>query len=168
MIRLLGCVLTILSTSALGFMAAANLCRRVRELEWFSAFLVAMREELQYSMAAVEELIRAVSQREELRRLPLLAEFLRRSSEGGSFPTCWRQAVEAVSWGIGEEDKTMIASLSEVLGAYDSASQTEALMVLEKRTQLRLGEARAYRDKHVRLCHTLGALSGIGICILFQ
>lgn len=162
----IGCILIVGCTGGIGGMASVRLCRRVSQLEQFEDFLRCIQRELNYSLKPVNQLLENLSNWGEFCRMPILQAYYAFREEDTPFPERWRKATKKARIEVKPEERELMASLSDILGAFDYQSQIEGIEALHSRIESRLEEAKKEKEKRTHLYNTLGVLSGIGICIM--
>lgn len=149
-----------------GIFAASGLLKRVLTLETVIRLYQYLYDRLKFLQPSVGSLISQAAvcaEFKDLTFLPACGESLRR---GESFPESWKTAVEAFPE-LKREEKTVMLSLGDILGASDLESQLSAIEYGKALLETRLETAREYAGKHKKLYRTLGILAGLGIAILF-
>ena len=111
------------------------------------AFLQAVGEELQCTLAPVEQIICAVGKRKELQSFTPVAYFC------SCLPCLMKAALE---------------SFGQLFGMYQAQVQLEALKNLQESARLHWQQAKDYCSTHSKLYSTLGILGGLGAAILMM
>ncbi len=154
----LACVMT-------GQYAAYRLTKRVRILEKIVLMFGTIENEINYLERPTEELIKKLSEKDELKELDFLPKCLSLSEAGEDIVNAWASSI-AVSDNVDGEDACILYSFGEGLGRSDIDGQISSCRYHEKLANERLSEARDRRKRYASLACGLGMLSGIGIFIV--
>ncbi|MDR2525338.1 MAG: stage III sporulation protein AB [Oscillospiraceae bacterium] len=138
---------------------------RVRELEALLRLLSTLRTQMQFSRAPLEPMLsQACGQGQTPAFLPVCIAAMR---AGAAFPAAWRESA-AHGFGLRPEDRQLLLSLGELLGATDAEGQREGLLLHEELCRDLLEDARKRKESRGRSFFTLGILSGLTVVILFM
>jgi len=137
---------------------------RVRDLEASLQMLGSFRAQLRFSRPPLERMLGEVCAGQPPAFLPHALRLMR---AGTAFPAAWREAVTQHSPALRQEDRARLLACAELLGAWDAAGQSEALLLQEALLQAQLEQARARRDTRGKAFFTLGILAGLTVMILF-
>lgn len=166
MLRLAGALLVAGGMSALGFLAAGGLGRRVRALRALAVALELMERELSFRLTPMPELLEGLA-----RRAPPPADGLFARCRAGlerlgetSLGELWREGLAELP--LTGEERALLEGLGEVLGRYDGEGQRAALS--EARTALAraLEEAQAERTRLGRVYRVTGTAAGAALAVL--
>lgn len=166
--RLLGAALVVAGCGALGFIGAARLDGRVRDLDELAAGLAALGRELGWALTPLPQALEAAAR---TARGPA-ADFFARCGKGAGradsapFWDVWRSELDRAPLRLDREDRAVLNRLGPVLGRYDGDSQRLALE--ETSAGLRALRARAEEDRRRlgRVYSVLGVSSGLLLAIL--
>jgi len=98
--------------------------------------------------------------------LPFLRECAQLMLEGRDLPSCWRRAIEKHTAAIGKEEVAILASLGDVLGQSDLASQLAAIDLARVQLEQRIESARERVISQGSLYRSIGALGGVAAAII--
>lgn len=158
MLKVLGVLLVWGGCALWGVRAAATVRRRVKVLEDVGQGLELMERELALNRTALPELLECVSHRatEQGRQLFL---FCRTELEKGNSIVCsWGVALEQS--GLVNQDRELLAGLSQVLGRYDANGQVQALSHLRRGLDGHIAYTRRQAQSLGKVYGVLGATVG--------
>jgi stage III sporulation protein AB len=164
---LLGKTLILLGCTLLGVHRGLELRRRRRTLEDLSRRLAGLAREMAFSLRPLEELMA-----EEAAHTGGAGEFFAaccqvfRETGGESWGESWTVALAQTALPLHREDKTLLHQAGQVLGRYDSASQTAALEDLSARLDQNARQAREEENRLFRVYVALGVSAGVFVWIL--
>lgn len=84
------------------------------------------------------------------------------------FPIAWKKSVVDWNSSISSDDKDLLKSMSDILGASDSSGQIMALEHIENRFKISLQSAREIYNKKGKLFRSLGILVGLAVFVIFM
>ncbi|KMY43805.1 stage III sporulation protein SpoAB [Bacillus sp. FJAT-27916] len=169
MIKLLGAVLIVFSTSWIGWDFSKRLIARPKQIRDLRAALQILEAEIMYGhMPLREAVLKLAKQIPEpvARGFTLFADYL--NEENQTVTNAWRQSIEEMMKWTELEDKEaeILLQFGETLGKHDRDTQRKqiqlALTHLEREEMLALDKQMKY-DKMVK---SLGFFSGLLIAIL--
>lgn len=146
-----GCILGGLST-------AAALRRRVRVLEDIGQGLELLERELTLNRTALPELLERVSHRTTQQGKELFALCRTELDKGNSFSGSWALALDKAR--LGEEERALLACLSQVLGRYETQGQVQALLQLRRELDELTARVREQARGLGRVYGVLGVTAG--------
>lgn len=147
-------------------MQTVRLKKYICEWEKYIAFLQAVTEELQCTMALAEQIIFSVSGREGVKAFFPVTYFCTNYREQVSFPTQWQQAVEAYASQAPQGLTEALNSFQQLFGMYQAEVQLSSLTALQQAAKRQLKQAEEFYTTYGKLYSTLGILSGLGAAIL--
>lgn len=152
----------ILLTAALsGNYAARRLEQRDQRLQCLEQLCGAMCSELRYLLPTVQELLHALSAREEFASLT----FLQRAAQGGAYPEAWQAAI-ASDVNLSEAERSILQTVGATLGSMDLDGQLAALTLCKERFAALHTAAASELKTRGRLYRSMGVLTGIFLVIL--
>lgn len=162
----------LLSLTALGLVCAMigryiayRLGKRVRILEKVELMFGVIESEIKFLNRPTIDLIRVLSEKEELCDLDFLPKCLSLVQSGEDISEAWACAVSKSENTTGE-DACILYSFGESLGKSDSDGQIASCRYHEQLVRDRLSEAREIRKRYASLVCGLGMLCGIGVFII--
>lgn len=168
MSRLMGAALLAAGSAGAGFLAAARLAGRVRDLRGMLTGLDAMGRVLSASLAPLEDMLSAAAECTQDRPqgfFQLCAQELRTHPEV-NFGCVWSAALETAPLRLERSDLEVLRPLGGVLGRYDGDSQTEAIAQTAARLSPCLVQAEDQRRRLGRVYGTIGVSAGLFLAIL--
>ncbi len=145
---------------------ALGLSRRVGELEKSISYVIALADELKYTLAPIDRIVARLAGRGEYADLSFVGGCARRCSGGLRFEQAFEQALLDEKTALKQDDILTLLPLAQVLGAVDIEGQLSALALSRSLLDQRLEQAREERRTYSRLYSTLGLLSGAAIAIV--
>lgn len=166
MLRLAGALLVAGGMSALGFLAAGELGKRVRALQALLGALELMERELSFCLTPMPELLEGLAKRASPPADGLFAHCREGLVDLGktSLGALWREGLAALP--LKEGDRLSLESLGEVLGRYDGEGQRAALSQAQAALDRALTEARAERTRLGRVYRVTGTAAGAALAVL--
>lgn len=163
--KILSLIVMGLTCAMAGRYIAFRLGKRVRILEKILLMFGTVENEINYLSRPTCELIKTLSEKEELKELDFLPVCLELSQNGEDISSAWAKSLEK-SDVIGGEDACLLYSFGENLGRSDADGQISNCRYHAQLAQERLQNARRRREQYASLACGLGMLSGIGIFII--
>ncbi len=145
---------------------SAKLAKRSYELERCVAFVTMLGEQLRYTLAPMDKIMRVLAERTEFEGLPFVAQCSHRCDSGERFPVAFTASLDACPGNLIHDDVMTLLPLGETLGAVDLEGQLSAIGLCLGLLQDRLSGARQYRTTHGKLYTTLGLLAGLAVAII--
>ena len=167
MTRWIGGALLAVGCGALGVTAVWLMDCRVRDLRGMIAGLYAMERALSASLAPLCEMLSAAAEGTEGRPSRFFGACgAEMSASGRQFGGVWASALETAALCLDGGDTDMLRSLGGVLGRYDAANQSAAILRTASGLEDRLAEASERRGRLGRVYGTLGVSAGLFLVIL--
>lgn len=163
--KILSLIIMGLACAMTGRYVAFRLAKRVRVLEKISLMLGMIENEISYLGRPTQELIKILSEKDELRELDFLPICLSLCEGGENAVAAWANSISE-SRNVDGEDACILYSFGESLGRSDIDGQISSCKYHEKLVEERLNEAREKRKRYASLACGLGMLSGIGVFIV--
>ncbi|WP_124727201.1 stage III sporulation protein SpoIIIAB [Staphylospora marina] len=170
MIKLLGALLVLIASTAIGFSFAAGVAKRPRQIRELRMCLSLLRTEIDYGSRLLSEAFSRISVSGEGSVRKLFGRMADRLNEadGISMSECLKETLDA-HWeetSLGREEKQVLLRLGEVLGASSRLDQLHHLEMAEKQLAVEEDKARDERDRFVKMYRTVGILAGALLVIL--
>lgn len=168
MLKLLLCLLLVGMGGGVGYALCRRYQARVRQLEKCDQMLSRMQSCLSVERLTTRELFEQAAKSESLAELTFLGETANALQTDVNFPEVWRVSLEKSrgQLALTAEDYLVLEGLSEVIGAYDAASQSEALELSRGLLRMNTEQAREQSRTNGKLSCSLGLLGGIALAIL--
>lgn len=129
MLKLLGAILLTTGAAAIGFSAASQLGRRVKNLRALIAALELAERELSFRLTPIPDLLDELSRRAQAPINGFFSRCLDDLDQLGeqSLGQIWNHALIDWPMDLDKEDRTALSELGQVLGRYDGDGQREAI-----------------------------------------
>ncbi|MBA4600899.1 stage III sporulation protein SpoIIIAB [Thermoactinomyces mirandus] len=170
MLKLLGAVLIILTTSWIGFQLATEFRMRPRQIQELRSSLALLKTEIDYGTRPLAEACDRIAEAAGSSLSQLFQKFSRnlRTLDGKSTYECLRLAIES-EWrktAMGKEEKGIILKLCQVLGGSNRSDQLHHLEIAAENLLMEEQKARVEQEKYEKMIKTFGILSGVLLVIL--
>ncbi len=170
MIKFIGILFTVLSFSACGFSYAANLIKRIEQLNELKKITIMLEGELRYGNATIEEAITSIA----VRTSRVFSDFLNdaagrlAANNGESFYEIWESSTSGLlkTSKLSSDDIGELNLLGETLGYLDLKAQSESILLYRERLELRLKELNEGADKKIKMYRSLGVSMGLLTAII--
>lgn len=169
-IKMMGGLVLIGLTSAIGFIKAGELNERVKKLQSFKCMIIFLEGELRFHRAVLSEAFENVGEKLEhpfSGFLKTMAEEMEgRASDG--FEDVWEKnsGILLCEEGFRKEDKILLEILKSGLGYLDLTMQTETLNVAVIRTEEAIAESQEQSKTKGKLYQTMGVTIGALLTLL--
>ncbi|MFR4142895.1 MAG: stage III sporulation protein AB [[Clostridium] leptum] len=168
MIKMMGCLMIVLTGAAVGYLQSKRLTARTLFFEEYQKFLSELTLQIRYDSSSLERILEKFS---DYRRLaPVLRICREKIQEGNSFFESWLQGVGKLSKdnGLLKGDIELLLDLRKRPWELDDLEgQLSHLKLNSELTKLRLEEARECKVKKGKLYQMLGLSLGITTALLF-
>jgi len=170
MIKVIGCMFIIASSSCMGYMLGAKYSMRVKELKFIKMSLQMLETEIAYSNTPLAEAFDSVQKRSSgtIRELfkAMSQNLYKRvySTVGEAFEMAISKTKEKMSLTI--EDMDILKSFGHTMGSSDVEGQVKSFKMVIKQLDGQELKAEESRNKNERMYKNLGVLSGLAIVIL--
>lgn len=171
MIKIVGMILIIASTSALGKKLSDNLSYRIRDLEELKKLMIMLRGEIMYNVASVSEGLRRVKSRCGDTFVEMIDKVITELSEhnGKSFSDIWKEGVSALdksSNSFNKNDMDRLIGFGNDFGSPHKEIQLKSFDMYIDELENTISDARKKNTDNSKMYKSLGVLSGIVIVIL--
>ena len=169
-LKLIGSLLVLVSSTAIGFLKADELKIRVKRLQGLKQMMNLLQGELRFRRSELSEAFLNVSDRVEepfQGFLKTVAEELK-GYQPQSFESLWNCAVGKLllTEGFLKKDIQLLEILGNGLGYLDLAMQTEILNQAQIRTEEEILEAKKQQESKGKLYQTMGITAGAFLMLL--
>lgn len=170
MIKLLGAVLILITTTCLGFQRAKRYADRPRQIRQLQSALSLLRTEIGYG---TRPLVKACEQIGKRIQSPISDLFIQlqynlEHFDGSSTNDCFKSAVDQ-EWDktvLTDAEKGIVLDFGRTLGASDREDQLQHLALAEANLKIEETKAREEQAKNEKMYKTIGILCGALIIIL--
>ncbi len=170
LIKIIGCILVIVSTTGMGFFFSGELRNRVDDLKELKKIIVLLRGDIRYARTPLPEAISAIEKRHEGRFKVFLEDISLRLQElsGQTFAQIWKEAVEKdlEDTSLGKKDKLDLTHFGENLGYLDKEMQMNTLDLYITQLEAEISELTGSLKEKTYLYNTLGLMAGVFISIV--
>lgn len=168
--KIIGAVLIITSSSAMGFYISSNLRDRIEDMKELKKNVLILRGDIRYGNTPLPEAIGAIASRHEGN----LAQFFTYIYEevmkldGKRFFEIWKMAVEQKlkDTSLNKNDKEHLIKLGENLGYLDKDMQINIIDLYIEQLEAEILEASKVLKEKAHLYNTLGVMAGIFVTII--
>lgn len=150
----------------MGMHMASALSARVASIEHTLSLLAFLQDRLVYLRPTMGELIDSACAQPNLQELEFLRTCQQAMQQGTPFPQAWKSSIACWRSALTKEDRVLLLSLAEVLGACDLDSQLSSIAFTREQIEHRLVCARQEREKYQKLYGTLGVLAGFAVAVV--
>lgn len=167
-IKLVGMVIVLASSTLIGFSLAECMASRERELGNISDVLDMMLGQLDYTHTAIRDIFFAVCPLAKGDTRELVEKICSRLEKGETPASAWCSGLETMgrSLSLRMEDVQALCGGAYLLEAYGLEEQKRNLCALKTRTEALLSEASESKRKNSRIVKLLGIYGGILLCII--
>lgn len=170
MIKILGCIVIVLSCSGLGYMAGSRLNMRVRELKLLKVSLQMLETEISYSNTPLPTALDIVAHKSShpveciFRSAAYMMKERKFSSAGQVFQAALHECRDKLS--MTNEDMEILKSFGYTLGSSDTLNQIKNFNMVIKQIEAQETKAEESRRKNEKMYKSLGFLSGLAITVI--
>lgn len=170
MLKLLGAVLVLVTSSLAGFCVARGFSRRPGELQSLRASLQMLETEITYTATPLAEAMERVGARAEpgIATLFLRAGEELRAMSGCNAQEAWDRALLALysTTALRPVDLSILRQLGASLGVSDRQDQSKHLRLAMEQLGVQMNRAAEEAGRQVKLWNYLGFLGGLAIILL--
>lgn len=168
MIKFLGLVLIVVTSSCIGFYLANNLNKRVVLLEKNLLLVDKMQTYIRYNHTPTNQIISELSNDENFENLHYIEKCQNLLKETNDFPKAWKCSVEQCKneLNIDNKDINILKSIGDTLGSVDVEGQLNDFKLKENLIKQNLKDAVSIKNNYSKMYRSLGILCGIGVAII--
>ncbi|MCR3760229.1 stage III sporulation protein SpoIIIAB [Clostridium felsineum] len=170
MIKIIGCILIITSSTILGFRYAENFRKRVKELREIQNSLYELRNEIVYTHVPLIEAFKHISDRANYPVNLLFTSVSKNllSKETENVYSAFKHAFtkEKIETNLNSSDKNILLNLSKSLGETDIDGQIKVFELAIQNIVSHINEAEEIMKKNVKMYRCLGFCIGAMITII--
>lgn len=170
MLKLVGCLFVIISSSGIGFLLGSRFGERVEDIRNFRTSIQMLETEISYSHTPLPEAFVCVAKKSggAVRAIfEHVGDSLgsRRSGNvGDAFASALNRSSGSVS--LSPEDMGILKSFGHSLGCSDVDGQMKCFKLVSKQLEAQQAKAEQERGKNERMYKSLGVLTGLAVSIL--
>lgn len=170
LIKTIGGVLVILTTSVWGYAAAERVKNGYDQLLYLQKLLYSLRGEILYARSYLGEAFWQIGQKAKSPYREWLLGLCSQMEEAanGTFASMWEANTKTSlkDSGLSESEILRLAAFGNQLGIADAEMQVKTLDLYLEELRISMEEMREEMRTKIRLCHCLGVMSGIFITVL--
>ena len=171
-IRLLGMVLTLAASSALGLYLSSLAKFRQQDLLEFKKALLILKSEIEYIAAPLPEAISNIAVRTTNPVSKIFAHFaqnLKNNDDGETAYQLWMEAIKAYKKEsfLKKGDWELIEGFGKTLGYLDKQMQVDSIKFTTDYLDSQVAELQAVGDKNQRMFRSLGVIGGVLLLVVF-
>ena len=164
--KILGITLLAFCPIIVGLTKSHNLKQNQIKIEKIIELINWIIIEIKYKKTDIYSILKILSCEENFKNLEFL-QYFKDNPILEPFPKAWKNAIENWNCTIPKNEKNMIKSLSNILGATDSNGQIFSLKHLKLRFEESLKNAKSLYVRQGKISRCLGTLLGVLILIIF-
>lgn len=168
--KIIGCILVIGSSSAVGFYFSGELKSRIEDLKELRKLIGLLRGDIRYANTPLPEAIYAITRRRSSRFDQFFTYVSKQLSElsGETFQVIWKKAVEfeLLNSALTKKDKSNLKQLGENLGYLDKEMQLNTIDLYLSQLEDEIAELSKSAKERGYLYNTLGIMAGVFITIV--
>ena len=167
-LKIIGAALIIVSSSGIGFRAAASYRYEEKTLRQLVSILSDIECELQYRQAPLPQLCHTIADKQ-CNILGKLFNCFSQELENQIFPNpmlCMQSAIEKTKQ-LPKITRQQLEELGAQLGSYDLSGQLQAIELIKSNSTRILGQLCDGKEMRLRNYQTLGLCAGAALSILF-
>lgn len=168
--KLIGALLVIFSSGAMGFYFSNELKSRIHDLKELKKIIILLRGDIQYANTPLPEAVQALSKRHSGGYKKFLHNVGKRLLElnGVSFSVIWNEAAQQYlqNTSLVKEDFELLNQLGESIGYLDKNMQINTLDLYLAQVEEKIGELSQTVKEKSYLYNSLGLMGGIFITII--
>ena len=157
MIKLLGTLLIVSASSALGFLKSQRLRKRSDNLSRLISSLVLLETEISYGQKSIKDALYSIGTSENMPFFTLISDKIGDLSVSDAFS----DSIKCCDMCFSGTDNTTILEFASTLGSLDTLSQIKSIAHTKELLRISQKEAYEYYKKYGRLYRNMGLLLGI-------
>ena len=169
-VKVVGCILIILSSTLMGFYCSSELRSRINDLKELRKIIMLLRGDIRYGNTPLPEAINAIAKRHDGNFKNFLVKVSDSLSErlGNTFSQIWAQAVEKELHitSLSKRDKYQMIQFGEHLGYLDKEMQLNTLDLYIAQLDDEIRELSETVKEKTYLYNSLGIMAGIFMAII--
>ncbi|WP_433743083.1 stage III sporulation protein SpoIIIAB [Falsibacillus pallidus] len=169
MIKIIGAIFILISTSWAGFEASKHLSERPKQLRWLKTALQSLEAEIMYGHTPLHEAARKIA-----KQMPRPLSWFFEAFAGrltGSDTTvrdAWEESMKEI-WkqtAFKQSEYEILKQFGETLGRHDIATQQKQIILALNHLEREEQEARERQNRYEKMAKSLGFMSGLLLIIL--
>ena len=170
LIKIVGCILVIVSTSGMGLFFSNQFKTRIENLRELRKIIILLRGDIRYAKTPLPEAINTIGRRHEGEFKVFLEKVSERLQElsGHTFAQVWEERIELdlEKTSLTKKDKLNMIQFGENLGYLDKDMQINTLDLYITQLETEITELAENLKEKTYLYNTLGVMAGVFISIV--
>ena len=151
--------------SLIGKYLSKKYVMRVNELEEMKNALTMFKSKIKFTYEPLPEIFEEIAKNTS-ENIGQVFRLAKQKMENNTANIAWEEAVEEVENNLIQEDKSVLKTLSKLLGQTDIEGQTSQIDITQKFLETQLKEAQKLKEKNEKLYSKLGTTIGLVIVIV--
>ncbi len=149
----------------IGLTYSITLTKNQRQIGEIIQLINWIETEIRYKQTGLDQMLIEASSKEIFSSLEFLGNAVE-LMKISPFPQAWKKSVSSWNSKMDIDDKQLLFSFADILGASDVRGQLTALEHMRVRFQSSFNKAKETCNKNGKLSKSLGVLAGLAICVL--
>ncbi|HWT77078.1 MAG TPA: stage III sporulation protein AB [Mobilitalea sp.] len=168
--KIIGCILVIISSAGMGFYFSSEMKCRIEDLKELKKLIGLLRGDIRYANTPLPEAINSIHRRHSGNFQPFFNQVSMKLNElsGVTFSEIWKTAVQTqlVNTSLTKKDKLHLAGFGENLGYLDKDMQMNTIDLYIAQLEDEIKDLSKTVKEKAYLLNTLGIMTGIFITII--
>ena len=152
-------------SSNLGKILSKKYVHRLEELEEIKNSLNVFKNKIKFTYEPIPDVFEEIS-KTKVKNVGTIFKKAKEKMDNKIASDAWEEAVEESNNNLKEEDKSILKTLSKLLGQTDSEGQISQIEITEKFLDTQIKEAVEEKQKNEKLYTKLGTIIGLSIVII--
>lgn len=157
--------LILMLSSNLGKILSKKYVHRLEELEEFKNSLNIFKNKIKFTYEPIPDIFEEIS-KTKIKNVGKIFKKAKEIMNNEPANTAWEKAIEESNNNLKEEDKTILKTLSKLLGQTDVEGQISQIEITDKFLDTQIKDAVEEKQKNEKLYTRLGTIIGLAIVIL--
>ena len=157
--------LILVTSSIIGKVLSKKYVHRLEELEEMQNLLNILKTKIKFTYEPIPEIFEELSKT----KIKNIGNIFKSAEEKMNIKTAdisWEEAIEESQTNLKQEDKTILKTLSKLLGQTDVEGQISQINITEKFLESQIKEAVEEKKKNEKLYTRLGTIMGLALVIV--
>ena len=157
--------LILVTSSIIGKVLSKKYAHRLEELEEMQNLLNILKTKIKFTYEPIPEIFEELSKT----KIKNIGNIFKSAEEKMNIKTAdisWEEAIEESQTNLKQEDKTILKTLSKLLGQTDVEGQISQINITEKFLESQIKEAVEEKKKNEKLYTRLGTIMGLALVIV--
>lgn len=168
MLKILGIVLVVAASSAVGFGFAANVRAQAQQLLELTGALEYMKNEISYRLTPLPELFALLQRPNDKAVGAFFGRLAQQMTQNpaASVQGVFRDALQKTPLALSQNARQTLLELSMSLGKFDAAGQVSAIELAASRLRQELQALESRRRERCRSYETIGVCAGLALAVI--